>query len=85
MDDNLVDMAGLGETPPVVEIADPAPGQAESAEPLVDVETLGKDLPAWKLAGLMRHQRWAPGKAVSETEFRAALATFEGRPLGGGR
>jgi len=55
------------------------------AEELVDVETLGKDLPGWKLAGLMRHQRWASGKAVTQAAFDAALAAFEGRPLGGGR
>jgi len=67
-----------------------ATNQAEAAttttaEELVDVETLGKDLPGWKLAGLMRHQRWASGKAVTQAAFDAALAAFEGRPLGGGR
>lgn len=55
------------------------------AEDLVDVEILGKGLPAWKLAGVMRHQRWAPGKSVTRRVFDAALAAFEGRPLGGGR
>jgi len=55
------------------------------ADELVDVETLGKDLPAWKLAGVMRHNRWASGKALTKTAFEAAVATFEGRPLGGGR
>lgn len=56
-----------------------------TAEDLVDVETLGKDLPGWKLAGVMRHQRWASGKAVTPAVFDAAVAAFEGRPLGGGR
>jgi hypothetical protein len=56
-----------------------------TAGELVDIETLGKDLPGWKLAGLMRHQRWAPGKAVPPAIFEAALAAFAGRPLGGGR
>ena len=59
--------------------------QVATGEELVDVETLGKDLPGWKLAGLMRHQRWASGKAVTQAAFDAALAAFEGRPLGGGR
>ncbi len=67
-----------------------ATSQAEAAatataEELVDIDTLGKDLPAWTLAGVMRHQRWAPGKAVTPAVFDAALAAFEGRPLGGGR
>ncbi len=59
--------------------------QDATAEDLVDIETLGKDLPGWKLAGVMRHQRWAPGKAVTKGAFAAAVAAFEGRPLGGGR
>lgn len=58
---------------------------AATAEALLDVETLGKDLPGWKLAGVMRHQRWAPGKAVTRAAFGRAVAAFEGRPLGGGR
>jgi hypothetical protein len=65
-------------------LAEPSEPSGE-AEPLESIEALATGLPAWKLAGLMRHQRWAAGKAVSRATFDAALAAFEGRPLGGGR
>ncbi len=79
MPDNEInlDLPGVGEMSSAAETS--------SAEPLVDVETLGTDLPGWKLAGVMRHQRWAPGKAVTRAVYEAAVAAFEGRPLGGGR
>lgn len=42
-------------------------------------------LKPWKLAGLLRAQRWADGKQVTPAEFAAALARFEQRPMGGGK
>lgn len=78
-DEISLDLPGVGESAPL------AAPQGEPQEPLVEVETLGKGLPGWMLAGVMRHQRWAPGKAVTRAAFEAAVAAFEGRPLGGGR
>jgi len=79
--DISLDLPGVGEPPQAALEAE----TTTAAKPLIDIETLGKDLPAWKLAGLMRHQRGAAGKAVAAGDFEAALAAFEGRPLGGGR
>ena len=45
-DDGIsLDLPGVGESAPL------AAPQGEPQEPIVDVETLGKDLPGWKLAG----------------------------------
>lgn len=94
-DDINLDLPGVGDPPQTaasaetVTAADTADtiAVAATAEPLEDVETLAKGLavPAWKLAGLMRHQRWVTGKAVTKPAFMDALAAFEDRPLGGGR
>jgi hypothetical protein len=94
--DITLDLPGVGETSiKAVEttgLPEAAGVESEAlAEPASDVltpvETLAtaRGVPAWKLAGLMRHQRWAAGKAVTAAEFDAALAAFAGRPLGGGR
>ena len=60
------------------------PAAAASA-PLVDIETLGKDLPAWKMRGIAAMMNWKPGKQVSKADFDAAVAKFESRPIGSGR
>ncbi|WP_051294824.1 hypothetical protein [Maridesulfovibrio bastinii] len=65
--------------------AEPPDAAAVKAESLVAVETLGADIPAWQLAGLMRSNRWAEGKMLTRAEFDAALDNFRKRPLGGGR
>ncbi len=42
-----------------------------------------KGIPKWQLAGAMRMQGWAAGKAVTENEFDAAIKKFVKKPLGG--
>jgi hypothetical protein len=64
------------------EIKNKAP---ESPPRLVEELAAESGLPAWKLAGIMRAQRWAPGKAVTAAAFDTAAASFNNRPVGGGR
>ncbi|MGD9809640.1 MAG: hypothetical protein AB7E76_02830 [Deferribacterales bacterium] len=57
----------------------------DAAEKLVDVAELGKELPVWKLTGILTMKQWKPGKQVSEAEFQAAVEQFENRSIGRGR
>ncbi|OUM99978.1 MAG: hypothetical protein BAA04_01635 [Firmicutes bacterium ZCTH02-B6] len=54
---------------------------AATLEPTVDelAERLG--LKPWQKAGLFRAQGWAPGKRVSEQEFKAKLAAWMKGPM----
>lgn len=53
-------------------------------EQLIPVEELAVRLGVrdWKLAGIMRNQKWVPGKSVTEKEFLRAAVEFDGRPIG---
>lgn len=42
-----------------------------------------KGTPKWQLAGAMRMQGWAAGKAAGEAEYDAAIKAFLRKPLGG--
>ncbi|MDR1397170.1 MAG: hypothetical protein LBJ14_05510 [Desulfarculales bacterium] len=72
----------------------PAPGAggAEASPPspaldLQEIEALAKALGvvSWELAGLRTAKGWAPGKQVSQAEFKTALEAYRKRPSGGGR
>lgn len=54
-----------------------------ATEPLEDVGVLGErlELPAWQRRGLAVHMRWAPGKQVTESAFRAALGAWLSGPM----
>jgi hypothetical protein len=54
---------------------------------LFPVEDLAgkKGLKPWYIAGLRRAAGWAPGKKVSEAEFKKAVDKFNKRPQGGGK
>lgn len=58
---------------------------AAASAPLVDIETLGKDLRGWKMQGVCAMMGWKPGKQVSKADFNAAVAKFETRAIGSGR
>ncbi len=53
-------------------------------EQLIPVEELAVRLGVrdWKLAGIMRNQKWAPGKSVTEKDFLRAAVEFNDRPMG---
>lgn len=55
----------------------------EPAERLETVEALAERLrlPAWQTAGLRMRMRWAAGKQVTETVFRAALKAWLNGPM----
>lgn len=65
----------------------PATGELIGAGELIDVDELiaARGLPGWQGAALRRYAGWAPGKAVTETDFETALEGLAKRPMGGGR
>lgn len=62
-----------------------APEDKELGPELLSIDELaGKyRLASWKSAALNRMKGWEPGKRVSETEYKAALAQLANRRIGG--
>jgi len=58
---------------------------AKKTVKLLSVEELGKNLPGWKLAGVMEMRCWKPGKQVTKEDFEAAVMQFDSRSMGTGR
>lgn len=58
----------------------------KSEDELIDVEeaAIKEFVPGWELAGIRRALGWAPGKLVTEEEFKSAVKRFRNRPQGGG-
>lgn len=70
--------------PPQEAIALEAPGAAATPGELRPLAAWAAErrTPAWKVAGLLRHQGWTEDRAVSAAEYDQAVTAFERRPLG---
>lgn len=49
--------------------------------PTVEELAARLNVPPWQMAGLLKAQRWAPGKRVTEREFKAKLTAWLNGPM----